>query len=147
MDPRFFSREDIAHMQDVRLLAGGAYLSVLISFAVIAFTHGLGLTLPAKAREKLTLGGLTLAIKIQKIVLLVLGLLAMIALVFWRELFILFHQILFPFNSYWLLDPNTSNLIKYFPQGIFQELSLLYILLLVVFSEILQWIAARSSRK
>lgn len=50
----------------------------------------------------------------------------------WPQSFILFHQILFPQNTYWLLDPASSNLIKFLPNQIFQELGILYLILLII---------------
>jgi uncharacterized membrane protein len=42
-------------------------------------------------------------------------------------LFVLAHKVVFA-NDYWLLNPKTSNLIKFFPQALFFEVSLIVII-------------------
>ena len=124
LDSEFFSPEDIYHMQDVRNL----FILVWIIFIVSAVCSLLQkLTWQKKASEK--------APKQRKLLpsfIIVSFVIGLLLLVTWDKSFVIFHQLLFPGNDYWQLDPATSSLIKFLPGQIFQELLVIYIVLVVV---------------
>jgi integral membrane protein (TIGR01906 family) len=130
LDPKFFSSEDILHMRDVKAVLAIIYL---IFFGSLIFVIvGLKGKLPAPGIAKYW-----------TVFLGVIGVLGIISLLFWDQLFTFFHKVIFPFNDYWLLDPASSNLIKYFLNPIFQELFLLLICLWTI-EGILLWIQSRA---
>lgn len=124
LDSGFFSPEDRLHMQDVR------NLFIVVNVCFIGFAS-LSMTLFVMTKpdiRKLMKGASKLLI-IYIVILIAIG----IYLIFtWKSGFTLFHQLLFPNNSYWMLDPASSNLIKYLPEQIFQELALLYFIELCI---------------
>ena len=124
LDHSFFSAEDIKHMQDVQAIF--VYLYVVLAIAIctqIASTVFLML----KSYRDDTARLLAVTERATGIILILIIVFGLIFLLTWDRSFILFHQVLFPNNTYWNLDPATSNLIKFLPGNIFQELSLLYL--------------------
>lgn len=118
LDPEFFSTEDILHMVDVR--------NVFIIINIIFI--GLG-GLAATLLTILNINVTKLFKILSRFLLSYISVLAVIGiyLIFtWQSGFQLLHQLLFPYNTYWILDPASSNLIRYLPERIFQELALLY---------------------
>lgn len=112
LDVNFFSREDILHLQDVKQL-------YLVWFALTIIT--LLLTVMSR-RLKIRIGK-----RWSIIIASVIG-----ASILWLAFnfdsaFVLFHEIAFPYNNYWLLDPRSSNLIKFLPQQIFAEIVAIWI--------------------
>ena len=65
---------------------------------------------------------------------LIIGLITIYALTDFNSLFINFHKLFFASNNYWQLDPQTSNLIKFLPEQIFQELAWLWFAISVALS-------------
>jgi integral membrane protein (TIGR01906 family) len=122
LDADFFSQEDIWHMEDVQRVFKTVWLALILLTPILVVSQRTKIN---NKQRRLTrrqrLLGLTL----------ILSVLAT-AMIFWQPLFVLFHQLVFPYNSYWQLDPLTSNVIKYFPSGVFQTLFLTWMLLAAV---------------
>lgn len=115
LDSSFFSDEDIWHMQDVRKLYELAYFLV---FNALLFLFLFAKQIPIYK----------IANQVSKFTILIISLLSLISIWDFNFLFIKFHQLSFN-NDYWMLDPSTSNLIKYFPVAIFKEIC---VILLVI---------------
>jgi integral membrane protein (TIGR01906 family) len=113
LDQTFFSTEDILHMEDVRNIFVVLYVVFGICSSIIIFNLFKTKQLWIKSVNKL--------LKVWGIIMAVITLLAGAFLLNWQAMFVLFHQVFFPFNNYWSLDPSSSNLIKYFLPAIFQE--------------------------
>lgn len=118
LDSEFFSSEDILHMQDVRQL----FIIVNVFFFASLFVS---ITLIMKLKQSRGIL-ITKANRLVLVFILILILIGVYLIFTWSSGFQLFHQVLFPYNDYWVLDPRSSNLIKYLPEQIFQELALLY---------------------
>lgn len=123
LDQRFFSSEDILHMQDVQRLFIGLYILIGICTLLIL------IKLTSKKSARINSVVVNKIYRFQQGFLVTLIICGVLALFAWQQVFTFFHQVIFPFNSYWLLDPNTSNLIKYFPGQIFQELAAIYLVI------------------
>lgn len=121
LDKQFFSFEDITHLNDVRNIILGLEFLVVISllFLISRWTD-----LRQHWAEILKFSATTLGNY-----LLILIIIAILSAFFWDEGFRLFHQVFFPFNDYWQLNPETSNLIKYFLNPIFQETFVIYVII------------------
>lgn len=113
LDASFFSQEDILHLQDVQSLYKLCYLVFLVA--------GLILVLYKPDRHVIKIG-----LKIHLGLICLITVVGIWAIIDWQRAFLIFHQILFPLNSYWFLDPQTSKLIHFLPNQIFQELGLIY---------------------
>lgn len=115
LDPEWYSEEDILHMQDVR--------NIFIALYVACVAGAIGLIATIVVFEKGKRPRLLRSVKRSwSAFVLVTLLLGLLSSVFWEELFTAFHQVLFPTNDFWLLNPESSNLIKYLPSLVFQEL-------------------------
>ena len=134
LEPEFFSPEDIAHMHDVQSVFKALYMILIISL-VVQFGSALILWQQVDYSQLLIILNQTQQVTAILLALLLAG--AIIALANWDSAFTTFHQLLFPHNAYWMLDPASSNLIKYFPANIFQEITQIYIAFLLV--ELLTW--------
>lgn len=138
LDPQFFSPEDIYHMQDVKNLFILVWIIFLVSAVCLVLQKLIWqkkVSVKAIKQRKLLPSFIIVSIVIGSLLLLT-----------WDNSFIIFHQLLFSGNTYWQLDPATSNLIKYLPGQIFQELLLLYIGLIVVI-EFFTNVSLRGSNK
>ncbi len=127
LDSDFFSPEDIIHMHDVQNIFMTLY--TIVGIAVIVQIVSVVWWAIQYKREQI----LQLMDKTERMTGFVLIFTIAVGVLFlatWDRSFILFHQILFPLNTYWQLDPTTSNLIKYLPANIFQELTAIYVLFL-----------------
>lgn len=120
LDPAFFSAEDISHMNDVRTLFEIVHLIWTLAIIMVAWGCREWQKILRIVRQAL-LGYLA-----------ALSLVGIAAALQWQTTFTTFHKLLFPNNNYWALDPTTSNLIKYLPGNIFQELAAMYYLLIVI---------------
>lgn len=132
IDNSFFSYEDIAHMNDVRTIFISIYFILLICILIII--------------SRLITGGkifqdiYTNSRKIIAVTLSITSVVTIFAFLNWGKFFIVFHSIIFPFNDFWLLDPSTSNLIKFLPEQIFKELGILYLFTLTLEILLLEYI-------
>lgn len=115
LNENFFSREDILHLHDVRVIYVILFGLLITCIAGLIYRNRKGGVnmMSAKVPRKAWVGIVAIA--------------AMI-LATWQTSFVIFHEILFPQNTFWLLDPATSNLIKYFPNGAFQLLFISWLL-------------------
>ena len=122
LSTEFYSAEDILHMKDVRVL-------FIICYVVFAVSILLFIFLKAEKEEKEN------ALKFGSI--LSIGVVVLVGLVVFlssfEKFFITFHKIFFT-NDYWMLDPSSSNLIKFFPVEIFQTLLALIAASIIVIS-------------
>jgi integral membrane protein (TIGR01906 family) len=117
LDATFYSAEDIWHMVDVQRI----YLLVQLTFtaALVLLVLTLIVNRP-KGRDHFHY--------IAKAAALPLVVIVIYSLLNFDSAFILFHKLLFPHNTFWLLDPATSNLIKFLPQELFRELFVLWLI-------------------
>ena len=115
-DVQFFSSEDILHLQDVRNLFGVFYFA-----GTIAGTKAVFLVFYFKVRAKEFLNSVRIAAALQ---IAFAAILLLISFLNFHDLFIAFHKTVFN-NEFWLLDPATSNLIKYLPEAIFRDIAVL----------------------
>lgn len=136
--PRFFSYEDIQHMHDVRNIFLILYCVLCVCAVSIVF-------LKAKVKTPVKIL-LNQSFKIHFVFCFLLSVFGFLGALTWPQSFIVFHQILFPQNNYWLLDPATSNLIKFLPNQIFQELGILYLILLIIELAICYYLVRHESR-
>lgn len=124
----FFSYEDQIHLKDVKTIVGIYYfLCLILLFIILIFI----LNKVYYPEYSLYLHGIIL-------------LLIIILLANFESTFISFHKILFR-NDYWMLDPNSSNLIKYFSDNIFREVSILASFFGIIIHSliVLQWTKRR----
>jgi len=125
LNENFWSYEDIVHLQDVKNLTKILYLFSL--FALITIISAI------KYYPWCVIDQLKRVSLFNILIILIIGFLAIFS---FNTIFTIFHKILFA-NDYWLLNPETSNLIKFFPQQIFAEIAL-YIGIFVIIISILQ---------
>jgi integral membrane protein (TIGR01906 family) len=120
LDVNFYSREDLLHLVDVRNLFIIVYsASVAAAFIVTGYLFFL----------KLSRSELIMATRNATAIIFAFILMAgIIASSNFHPLFVRFHELTFT-NSYWELDPATSNLIKFLPEVIFRDL---FVILLVL---------------
>lgn len=120
----FFSKEDQIHLKDVRTIVGIYYFLVFVSMIIFIFSI---------LKKKISLALLGKAAIVNLALYIFLGL----AMIINFDLsFRIFHELLFR-NDYWLLDPTTSNLIKYFPQKVFQRIGVLIFVFDIIISLLL----------
>lgn len=116
-----FNPREVDHLKDVKGLIQGVYFFQLVSLSYLTAYGLLSLFLTRRseklARAFLMGGGATLAL----LVLLGLG-----VLLAFKQLFWLFHLLGFR-NLLWILDPARDNLIRLFPEGFFQDMTLILV--------------------
>lgn len=112
IDTDFFSYEDQLHLKDVRAIVIALYSILLLSLTIL---------LIQRIKVKANLRILT---KFSKYYILTIIPLLVLINRYFDFFFEIAHRLVFT-NEYWLLDPNTSNLIKMFPQNIFYEIFLI----------------------
>lgn len=118
----YYSQEDILHMKDVKSLFVFIYLLLALSLVGSILIRPI-IREKLKARIIGSIASTVLAF-----------LVGLSALLFSFDSFsTVFHKIFFR-NDYWLLDPRTSNLIKFFPQENLQMQATFIILLVVLIS-------------
>jgi integral membrane protein (TIGR01906 family) len=109
----FFSREDNIHINDVRNLIRSYYITLV--FLLISLTS----IFIYSIKSELFNTNLIKRFSLVSIGILISSLI--IIYIAFSEAFDIFHELFFR-NDYWLLDPTTSNLIKYFPESFFIEI-------------------------
>jgi integral membrane protein (TIGR01906 family) len=123
-----FNDKEVNHMVDVKNLVRAFYRVQEIALVVLV---GLGIAIYLRERRQglrriggaLIMGGvLTVTIVIS---------LATLSLVDFDSLFLTFHEISFPGNTDWLLDPRIDNLIAIFPEPFWLDATLLLGFLIV----------------
>ena len=122
LSTEFYSYEDILHMRDVRMLFGICYVIFVVSILLFVF-----LKAEKEEKENSLMYGSFLSMGIV--------FLTGVSVFFagFDKFFISFHKLFFS-NDYWMLDPNSSNLIKFFPSEIFQTLLALIAASIIVIS-------------
>ncbi len=138
LDIRYFSYEDVTHMQDVQRLLQMVYNICLASFITTWIVY----LILFRANFSL-LTAFSKTIKVFQDGLLVVAGGVLLFLAFWQYTFTGIHQLLFSNNNYWQLDPQTSNLIKYLPAQIFQELLVIYMAIVMIEFFVIRYIAHR----
>lgn len=135
LSPDFFSEEDILHMRDVRVLLIYVYLFFGLSAACLIFTK-------IDGKEKLKARAIGSAASLALVLLIGLS-----ALLFpFDSISTVFHKIFFR-NDYWLLDPRTSNLIKFFPQEALQIQAAFIILAIMIISAVQLFLTWKEQKK
>lgn len=111
----FYSKEDILHLYDVKGILEALYLILPFSMISIFWTFNRRIRIDHKLMKNLSRG---------YIIILLITFIIVYAL--FDNFFILAHKLTFS-NDYWLLNPETSNLIKFFPQNLFLEVFIITI--------------------
>lgn len=124
LDFRFFSAEDILHMVDVQNLYKAMWILVIVSIFVIGWSTR---RILAKDKSGSASAEQSNSKNSPRSIFLLIGFTALV-LFAWEKVFTFVHKLLFPFNNYWELDPATSNLIKYLPSQVFQELFVILVI-------------------
>lgn len=161
LEETFFSPEDVAHMHDVRNIYTGVYVALLgvlilapIFIVVAGKQHAAPKSaqadrnpVPTQASFANTLGRVVkLCAQLHLFTLVTISLIGLAAVFAWDPLFTLFHRIFFPFNTFWALDPQTSNLIKFLPHQVFQELALVYWISQILIQILFRYLSVRTAR-
>lgn len=122
LDSKFFSEEDLLHLIDVKNLLG--VITVLLLIGILARYLMVRDTIQQNKYNRAnyyTHG-------ILAILLIVVCLLTAIN---FDRVFYLIHQVIFANNNHWLLDPQTSNLIKFFSNEVWMEWGILTIVFFI----------------
>ena len=120
-----YNAREIHHMRDVKALVQGVYLVQTLTILYITIYTAAGFAIRrsdfwgALAQNTRRGGVLTLIIVVTT---------AVLALVGFNRLFLLFHIISFS-NDFWMLDPRRDYLIAMFPQGFFFDATMLIALI------------------
>jgi len=141
LDTEFFSREDTYHLQDVRAIYTFLYILIIVCVVILIWS---AIDRKRKMAQYKHIKDSNRVIKITITLVLFISLLAGL---FWTPAFTLFHKLLFPNNTYWLLDPTSSNLIKYFSEQFFQLCLAVYLFLLLIEYAIFQLFIRWTKRK
>ena len=116
-----FNEQEVQHMADVKSLftgtfrvhmASGALLGALVVGGLLAYRRR---AIRPLARLTMAGGGLTIGLVV---------LVGLVALISFGPLFTTFHVLSFS-NDFWQLDPGSSYLVRMFPQGFWQDMTLL----------------------
>lgn len=107
--------DEVLHMQDVKVLfqrsEAGAFGFFLAGLLVLGYCF---VRTPHGYRTSLLVEGFHRGILINGAILAAIALLVLVDFdAFWYRI----HLILFPDNTYWLMDPNVSIMINMFPEG------------------------------
>ena len=117
LDFNFYSNEDILHLYDVKNILNVLYyiygISIFATYLILRYKK------KYINFEKIN--------KFCRFYILVTILVFTLVILNFSFLFTLAHEMTFS-NDYWLLDPSSSNLIKFFPQSLFFEVFLLVII-------------------
>jgi len=133
LDSNFFTDQEIVHLNDVKSLVLFIY-SIFIAIVAI-----LVISIHNNSKEFLK------SIKYSILLNFFLFLVCILCMIRFDILFDALHKILFR-NDFWLLDPESSNLIKFFPIAIFEEIAI-YIGFFVIITSILLWIIMKKRIK
>lgn len=121
-DVPLFKEREITHMKDVKGLVKGLAFWQAVSFSVMVGVAVLGLIfLGPKRAIHLTVRGLFRGSVLTVVLLAAAGVGSLIG---FDELFTRFHQLSFA-NDFWQLDPRFDNLVRIFPEGFFQDATLI----------------------
>lgn len=116
-----YNAREIHHMRDVKALVRGVYLAQILVLLYLAAYTAVGFWL-RRADFWETLG--SDVNRGGKLTLALVGVVGLLALVGFNQLFLLFHLISFS-NDFWMLDPRRDYLIAMFPQGFFFDATML----------------------
>jgi len=126
----FYSATDILHMHDVRNILTLVYVLMIICILTSIYFILVKKINLSRTLKRSSIISLTIIVSI---------LIFMITTSF-DFLFTLFHKLLFR-NDYWLLDPDSSNLIKFFPTAVF-ELQGIIITCIIIFLSLIELISS-----
>ncbi|MBM3939748.1 MAG: DUF1461 domain-containing protein [SAR202 cluster bacterium] len=120
VNTELFRADEVSHMRHVKVLMRRAFATQLLAAGFLAIT---GLVLVHRLRR----GALPhVAAWLRRGALLTVGLVAgigLVSLVAFDPLFTLFHRIAFPQGN-WTFDPRTSYLVRVFPFGFWQDITI-----------------------
>lgn len=133
LDPNFYASEDLLHMADVRVIFSYWYLLILLIVLLTLFGRRIKVS---PLTKKLLIVSVATAFSV----------VLLWAILDFSSLFTTFHKVLFPYNEYWLLDPATSNLIKFLPTQIFVEIFGVWLLLSGLLAALLGYKSYRFER-
>jgi integral membrane protein (TIGR01906 family) len=129
-----FNQREIDHMKDVKDLLGLLYRiqEGMVIYLMLVVTIGFFMSGGGFTKQVVTMLNFT-----GYFTILLVALLGLISSVAFNQIFILFHQLSFS-NDKWVLNPQTSNLIRMFPTQFWLEsATLIGMLLVLVFVSIL----------
>jgi len=141
LDTEFFSREDTYHLQDVRAIYTFLYILIIVCVVILIWSA------IDRKRKMVQYKHIKDSNRVIKITITLVLFISLLAALFWPSAFTLFHKLLFPNNTYWLLDPTSSNLIKYFSEQFFQLCLAVYLFLLLIEYAIFQLFIRWTKRK
>lgn len=118
LDMDFYSNEDILHLYDVENILTGIYFVYIISLVSV---YGIYKNKKIKINFNQVKGHSLIYISLSTII-------SFIIYLDFDFFFTLAHKVAFQ-NDYWLLNPESSNLIKFFPQELFFEVFVLVIII------------------
>lgn len=129
LDQVFYTPRELDHLVDIKKLVGLLknllYLSLAILVGTLLFFY-----------QKQGKANLIKIVSLSAIVTLIFYALLSLVIIFgFDRLFLLFHQVSFS-NDFWLLDPNTENLINIFPPELFFSLTQVVVTKVVLASTI-----------
>jgi len=135
--PTIFTNDEFAHMTDVRAVFIGAQTGAVLALGIVIFR-----LLRARARGdalRLIRDGALVAAGLVTLI----GLAAVVA---FDQLFLLFHEVFFPQGNF-LFDPETSNLIRLYPEWYWQGITAGVGLSFIAVSLLAAWVAHDALRK
>jgi integral membrane protein (TIGR01906 family) len=112
---RFYTADEISHMEDVRRVFDGAKLLIPAGFFVMAIRMQRARTRSTEAMLRLIRDGAVVA----GIAVAAVGIVAAFA---FEQAFLLFHEVFFPQGNF-LFDPATSNLVRLYPDWYWQGIT------------------------
>ncbi|MFA7249584.1 MAG: TIGR01906 family membrane protein [Dehalococcoidia bacterium] len=115
-----YNEREIIHMRDVKQLFQLVFRLHEVAFAyIVAYIAGVYLWSREQSLRRLAQQAMTGGIA----TVVILGAMAVMMLVGFDQLFLLFHQMSFA-NDFWQLDPATDRLVQMFPQGFWFDVSI-----------------------
>lgn len=117
LDVDFYSKEDVLHLYDVKNIITFLYFVYILSIAYVLWFF----------KYKKSDINFKLLKKQSQLYILAILVTGLITFFNFDYLFTFAHDVTFS-NDYWLLDPNSSNLINFFPQSLFLEIFMIVII-------------------
>lgn len=135
VEQSLFNNDEAAHMADVKVLFLRTYWLQESAAILLAFSAVTSLLLVRRNAYLIIGGWLRLGALLTICVLLVLGTLSLVA---FEQLFTVFHYLGFPQGN-WMFNPSSTYLVRVFPLGFWQDVTL-FIGLLSLVESALFWI-------
>ena len=138
-DDGFYSAVELAHMADVQSVFQVVYVSALASLCILALT----LALLARRHRDRTLAAVRMGSVADLVLVAVLG--TAVLTVGFDQVFVTFHELVFT-NSFWLL-PETSSLIRLFPESYLMSYFVIALAVSVVLAAFLTLLSSRRRQR